>query len=99
MWTGLAPSSDSKESAGSAGDAKDTVSIPGLGRFPGELLPTPGFLSGEFHGQRSLVGYSPMGRNESDMTEGLTLSLSLGIKNEKPSQVQDVQSCGTGCVH
>ena len=45
------------------------------------------------------MGYSPMGRNESDMTEGLTLSLSLGIKNEKPSQVQDVQSCGTGCVH
>jgi len=25
------------------------------------LLPTPVFLSGEFHGQRSLVGYSPWG--------------------------------------
>ena len=24
-----------------------------------ERLPTPDFLPGEFHGQRSLVGYSP----------------------------------------
>ena len=34
-------------------------------------------LSGEFHGQRSLVGYSPWGRKESHMTERLTLSLSF----------------------
>ena len=26
-------------------------------------------LPGEFHGQRILVGYSPWGRKESDMTE------------------------------
>ena len=39
-------------------------------------LPTPVFLPTEFHGQRSLVGYSPWGRKESDMTEQLTLSLS-----------------------
>ena len=31
--------------------------------------PTPVFLPGEFHGQRSLVGYSPWGCRESDMTE------------------------------
>ena len=31
------------------------------------------FLPGEFHGQRSLAGYSPWGRRESDMTERLTL--------------------------
>ena len=31
--------------------------------------PTPIFLSGEFHGQRSLVGSSPWGPKESDMTE------------------------------
>ena len=30
------------------------------------------FLSGESHGQRSLVGYSPWGRIEPDMTERLT---------------------------
>ena len=26
-------------------------------------------LAGEFHGQRSLAGYSPQGRKESDTTE------------------------------
>ena len=31
--------------------------------------PTPVFLPGESHGQRSLVGYSPWGCKESDMTE------------------------------
>ena len=31
--------------------------------------PTPVFLPGESHGQRSLVGYSPWGHTESDMTE------------------------------
>ena len=31
--------------------------------------PTPVFLSGEFHGQRSLVGYSPWGHKELGMTE------------------------------
>ena len=29
---------------------------------------TPVFLPGEFHGQRSLAGYSPWGHTESDMT-------------------------------
>ena len=42
-----------------------------------EWLLAPVFLPGEFHGQRSLVGYSPWGRQESDMTEWLTLSLSF----------------------
>ena len=32
-------------------------------------LPTPVFLLGEFHGQRSLEGYSPWGRKGLDMTE------------------------------
>ena len=32
---------------------------------------TPVFLPGESHGQRSLVGYSPQGRKELDMTEWL----------------------------
>ena len=42
-----------------------------------EWLPTPVFLLREFHGQRSLMGYSPRGSIESDMTEWLTLSLLL----------------------
>ena len=32
-------------------------------------------LPGKFHGQRSLVGYSPWGHKELDKTEQLTLSL------------------------
>ena len=36
-----------------------------------EWKPTPIFLPGEFHGQRSLVGYSPRGHKELDPTEQL----------------------------
>ena len=39
-----------------------------------EWLPTPVFLAGKSHGQRSLVGYSPWGCKELDMTEQLTVS-------------------------
>ena len=34
-----------------------------------EWLPTPVFLPGESHGQKSLAGYSPWSHKESDMTE------------------------------
>ena len=36
--------------------------------------PTPVLLPGKSRGQRSLVGYSPWGRKESDTTERLTLT-------------------------
>ena len=36
-------------------------------------------LPGEFHGQKSLVGYSPWGHKESETTERLILSLSAGV--------------------
>ena len=39
-----------------------------------EWLLTLVFLPGEFHGQRSLVGNSPWGHKESDMTEQLSPS-------------------------
>ena len=47
-----------------------------VGKIPWrkERQPIPVFLPGESHGQRSLVGYSPCGRKESDTTERLTLS-------------------------
>ena len=35
--------------------------------------PTPVFLPGEPGGQRSLVGYTPWGHKESDMTERLNM--------------------------
>ena len=38
-----------------------------------EWLLSPAFLPGEFHGQGSLVGYSPRGHKELDATERLTL--------------------------
>ena len=49
-------------------------SLPGWGRSPGggHGNSTPAFLPGEFHGQKSLVGYSPQGRKEVNMTEGTT---------------------------
>ena len=49
----------SKESASTAGATEYAGSIPGLGRFPWRRAwqPTPVFLPGEFHGQRSLAGY------------------------------------------
>ena len=47
---------------------------PWFGKIPWrkEWQPTPVFLPGEFHGQRSLVGYSPWSRTKSDTTERLT---------------------------
>ena len=56
------------ESACSAGDPD---SIPGLGKSCGEGNDNPlqySWLENP-HGQRSLVGYSPWGRKEADMTE------------------------------
>ena len=50
-----------------AGDGFD----PRFGKIPcrREWLPTPVFLPGESKGQRSLVGYSPRGRQESETTK------------------------------
>ena len=41
----------------------------------GAWQPTPVFLPGESHGQRSLVGYSPWGRKELDMTGAIITHL------------------------
>ena len=55
-------------------DAGDRVWPPWVGKIPWkrEQLPTLAFLSGESHGQRSLVGYSLWGCRESDTTERLS---------------------------
>ena len=45
--------------------------------------PTPVLLPGESHGQRSLVGYSPRSRKESDMTEQLHTLMVKNIYLEK----------------
>ena len=70
---------------GSDGE-ESTYSVEDLGLIPGfdslvkiswrrAWLPTPVFLSREFHGQRTLAGYSPWDCKESNTTEQLTFSL------------------------
>ena len=56
-----------------AGDVRDAGSTPGLGRSPGGGHGNPPQYSRleNPHGQRSLVGYSPLGCKESDTTERL----------------------------
>ena len=74
---GFPGGSDGKESASNAeNQAGFNLQV---GKIPWRRAwqPTPVFLPGEFHGQRSLVGYSPWGLKESDMTEPLILSLSF----------------------
>ena len=58
-----------KNPPANARDIRDAGSIPGSGRSPGGGQPTPGFLPGESHGQRSLAGYSLGGCKEADTTE------------------------------
>ena len=61
-------------------------SRPRVGKIPWrrEWQPTPVFLPGEFHRQRSLAGHSPWGHKESDTTEGLSLHLiSLFLVSEE----------------
>ena len=62
---GFPGGSDSKESACNSGDRGEIL---GSGKVPWrrEWLPTPVSLPREFHGQRSLVGYSLRDHNESD---------------------------------
>ena len=67
MIEGFPSGSDGKASVCNAGDD------PWVGKIPWrrKWQPTPGFLPGKSHGLRSLVGYRPWGREESDMTEWL----------------------------
>ena len=70
---------DSKESACNAGDLGLILR---WGRSPGEGNGSPlqySFLPGEFHGQRSLVGYSLWGGKELDTTGRLTHNIALFI--------------------
>ena len=73
---GLPPGSEVKASAWNTGDLG---LIPGSGKIPWrrKWQPTLVLLPGESHGGRSLVGYSPWGRKESDTTERLHFHFSL----------------------
>jgi len=71
---GFAGGSDDDEFACNAGDLG---SIPGLGRSPGGGHGNPSQYSclENPHGQKSLMGYSPWGREELDTTERLSTFL------------------------
>ena len=60
--------------------------IPWVGKIPWRRTwqPTPVFLPGKFHGQRSLRGCSPWSRKELDMTERLNNSRS----SQQPYEVR-----------
>ena len=62
MWTilGFPSGSDGKASACSGGD---------LGLILGSGFPSPASLPGKPDGRRSLIGYSPWGHKESNMTK------------------------------
>ena len=107
---GFPSGSDSKESACSV---EDRGSIPGVGKIPWrrEWQPSPIFLPGKFHGQRSLVSFSPWSCKEWDMTEQLTQTHIIGYSNIKEKSysirnnrrtkmfaaAKSLQSCPTLC--
>ena len=55
-----------KNSSANAGDLGDRSSIP----WRRKRQPTPKFLAGKCHTQRSLVGYSAQGHKDLDTTGG-----------------------------
>ena len=72
---GFSGGSDAKETAC---NERDLGLMPEFGRsLEKGMLPTPVFLPEEFHGQRSLEGFSPWSAKETNRTEQLTLSLSF----------------------
>ena len=84
---GFPGSSDGEASAYQAGDPGW---IHGLGRFSWrrKWQSTPVFMPGKSHGLRSLGGYSPWDRRESDTTEQLQLSsASLSCGSIKLNQI------------
>jgi len=60
-----------------------------------QLQPTPVLLPGKSHGQRSLVGCSPWGHEESDTTERLHFHFSLSRIGEGNANVGGVLLLGS----
>ena len=55
--------------------------------------PTPVLLPGKFHEWRSLVGYSPWGRKESDTTMQLHFTFTLGFPTYSKSPTNELSGC------
>ena len=80
LW-GFLGSPSGKEPACQCRGCKRHGFNPWVGTIPWRRAwhPTPVFLPGESHGQRSLQGYSPWGCKESDMTEAALARSAYGI--------------------
>ena len=50
-----------------------------------DMQPPPVLLPGESLGRRSLAGYSPWGRKESDTTERLSMPFTDSLRNRRDS--------------
>ena len=75
---------------------------PWVGKIPWrrKWQPTPVFLPGDSHGQRSLVDYSPWGCKESDMTEATAQHTLLEMKllAQQSMGISTHFSCSALCV-
>ena len=60
---------DGSHGKASALNAGDLGSIPGMGKSLEKVMTIHSSSSGKSHGRRSLIGYNPWGRKESDRTE------------------------------
>ena len=60
------------------------------------MATTPVFLPGEFHGERSLMGYSPCGHKESDTNE--RLSTAHAVHRQKQNQWNRKQAYKTNTL-
>ena len=69
MNCGLPGGSDSNQSTCNEGDAGVIPGLVGMIPWRKAWQLTPELLPGEFHRQRSLVGYSPLDHKESDTNE------------------------------
>ena len=71
---------------------------PSVGKIPWrrKWQSTLVLLPGKSHGQRSLVGYSPWGRKESDMTERLHFTSCIGEGNGNPLQCSCLENTRDG---
>ena len=73
-------------------------------RWRRKWQPTPVFLPGESHGQRSLTGYSPEGCKESDTTEETKQAhappeIPIKVRLTLPSCVHRLPKSRSGWIH
>ena len=90
LWDNIAV----KNPLTNAGDIRDEGSIPRSGRFPWRRAwqTTPGFLPEEFHGQRSLVGYSHrVAKSRTPLKQ-----LSTHAPTKPRNRIRNWKTCNTG---